>query len=93
MPGLKLTKYVWFKIFKQIICMETRKEVKTIEVDFSCPKCNKGFLRPTNVVLSIYPPSFPHVCNNNECGYNENFGVHYPYIEYISVDLSKSINH
>lgn len=65
--------------------MEIRKEVKTIEVDFKCPKCS-GFLRPNNTILSVFPPVFPHICNNPDCDYMESFRIQYPYIEYITVD-------
>jgi hypothetical protein len=65
--------------------METRKDVKTVQVDFKCPKCNVGFLRPTGVVYSTYPAKFPHKCNH--CDYNETFtDKQYPYMDFVDVD-------
>jgi hypothetical protein len=63
--------------------MEVRKKVDTIKVDFKCPKCNTGFLRPTGRVLTSYPPQYPHRCNNPECDYNETFSDKtYPHLDY-----------
>lgn len=62
---------------------EIRSEVKEVEVDYLCPRCNKGYLRPTGMVLATYPPQFPHFCNNPDCDYTETFrDIRYPYIEY-----------
>jgi hypothetical protein len=63
--------------------MEERKEVKTIKVDYLCPKCGKGYLRPTGQVFTTNPPQYPHRCNNPECDYGETFmGIAYPYFDY-----------
>ncbi len=53
--------------------METKKEVKVFMVDYKCPKCEIGYLRPTGTILSTYPPQIPHRCNNEKCDYGENF--------------------
>jgi hypothetical protein len=45
--------------------MEIRKEVKTIEVDFKCPKCS-GFLRPDNTVLTVFPPRLGEMVDFNK---------------------------
>lgn len=74
--------------------METRKEVRTIQVDYRCPKCNRGFLRPTGNVLTVYPPRYPHKCNNPECDYGETFSDKaYPYIDYEAVDNTIKVVH
>ena len=63
--------------------MEVRKKVDTIKVDYRCPKCGKGFLRPTGQVLYSNPLQYPHRCNNNDCDYGETFtDKSYPYIDY-----------
>jgi len=71
--------------------MEQRIEVKTIQVDFKCPKCISGFLRPTGMVLSTYPPQYPHKCNNPNCDYHERFmEVSYPYTTYERITQSNT---
>lgn len=61
--------------------METTKEVKTIQVDYDCPKCEVGKLRPTGQKLLSYPLQYPHKCT--ECDFTETFrGKTYPYIIY-----------
>lgn len=61
--------------------MEEYKEVKTINVDYRCPQCNVGYLRPTGTCLPVSSPMFPHKCTN--CEYGETFvGRTYPRIVY-----------
>ena len=60
--------------------MEIKKEVKTVEIDYKCPKCKVGRLRPTGVKQMTYPPKYPHKCTN--CDYTETFRNTYPYIDY-----------
>jgi hypothetical protein len=61
--------------------MEQIKEVKPVQVDYKCPKCEQGYLRPTEICHSTHPPLFPHKCTN--CEYGETFsGKKYPYINY-----------
>ncbi len=68
--------------------METRKEVKQVQVDYRCPKCKNGYLRPTGTVLNSNPPQFPHKCNN--CDYMETFrDKQYPYIDYEEITNQK----
>jgi len=69
---------------------ETRKEVKQVQVDYRCPKCNKGYLRPTETVFSTYPPQFPHKCNN--CDYMETFSKQYPHIDYEEIKTNQKLN-
>ena len=67
---------------------EIRSEVKEVLIDYLCPKCNIGHLRPTGTVLTSCPPQFPHKCNN--CDYMETFTVkQYPYIDYEEIDNQK----
>lgn len=62
--------------------MEVRKEAKTIHVDYQCPKCKKGYLRPMGNVLTTNPPIHPHKCNNPQCDFREDFKFTYPYVDY-----------
>ena len=65
--------------FKITCKMETTKEVKTIQVDYECPKCEVGKLRPTGQKLLSNPPQYPHKCT--ECDFTETFrDKTYPYI-------------
>lgn len=61
--------------------MEERREVKTFEVDYKCPKCGIGYLRPIGIISDNSPLTYPHKCNN--CNYTELMkGYKYPYIIY-----------
>lgn len=63
--------------------MEEEKEVKAIKVDFKCPNCLEGYLRPTGIVLTSYPAHYPHICNRESgCGYRQTFEKTYPFIDY-----------
>jgi len=60
---------------------EERREVKTFEVDYKCPKCGAGYLRPTGIAVGGEPIQYPHKCNN--CDYREVMkGYKYPYLVY-----------
>lgn len=61
--------------------MEEIKEVKMVRVDYKCPKCDNGYLRPTGTCLTSSPPIYPHKCTH--CEYSENFkNKTYPYVDY-----------
>lgn len=61
--------------------MEIKTETKQIEVDFECPECKNGKLRPTGEELETFPIQYPHKCN--ECSYTETFvDIQYPYFIY-----------
>ena len=60
--------------------METQQKVETVKIDFKCPKCNDGHLRPTGMALTTHPAQFPHKCT--DCEYGETFYKTYPYIDY-----------
>lgn len=63
--------------------MEEVKDVKTFQIDFKCPLCKEGYLRPTGIVLASYPAQYPHICNRESgCGYTQTFNKTYPHIEY-----------
>ena len=53
--------------------METKEKVETVKVDYKCPKCESGYLRPTGTCLPMNPPLYPHQCNANGCDYGETF--------------------
>jgi len=71
--------------------MEVINEVKTIETDFQCPKCEKGFLRPTGITYLTFPQNYQHTCNNDGCGYIESFNIIYPHVSYEKVDEETEI--
>jgi hypothetical protein len=63
--------------------MEEKRQVKTFEVDYKCPKCGIGYLRPTGIAVGGFPMQYPHSCNNPECDYHEIMkGYQYPYLVY-----------
>lgn len=59
--------------------MEEKNEIKIFQVDYKCPKCAKGYLRPTNEAMDGNSPQHPHECNNPKCKHKETFNVTYPY--------------
>lgn len=66
---------------------ETKSNVKIVKVDYKCPNCEHGYLRPTGQVYTTYPPMIPHMCNAN-CGYSQTFtDKSYPFIDYVPIDL------
>ncbi len=68
--------------------METTKEVKAVRVDYKCPNCQQGYLRPTGTVYTTYPPQIPHKCTH--CDYGETFSdKRYPYIDYVEIDKAE----
>ena len=72
--------------------MEERQKVKTIQVDYKCPRCPTGYLRPTGIVCDNNPPTYPHKCNNPDCDYSKIMkNKKYPYIEYEPHDSSVQI--
>lgn len=61
---------------------ELHHKVETIAVDFQCPVCLTGRLRPIGNVHYTSPLQYPHKCNNPECTYKKTFLKTYPYIDY-----------
>ena len=69
-----------------------RREVRVFQVDYKCPKCGNGYLRPTGIVCSMNPPKRPHKCSNPDCDYAETIiGNAYPYIEFEPIEDSLMI--
>lgn len=71
--------------------METKEEVKTFQVDYTCDKCGVGKMRPSGNVLTTYPVQYPHYCNNPiKCDEIKIFtGITYPYTTYESITIKK----
>lgn len=60
---------------------EATNEVKVVQIVMKCetPGC-AGEMRPGNVVLTSYPPQYPHACT--VCKTNRTYWVAYPQIRY-----------
>ena len=56
------------------------RETRVQQVDQRCPVCNKGWMRPTGIVLTTEPPQYPHKCSS--CGYEAVYPMRYPYTVY-----------
>jgi DNA-directed RNA polymerase subunit RPC12/RpoP len=65
---------------------EEYTNVKPIQVDYKCPKCGKGYLRPTNMTHGSPDVTYPHWCNNKDCDYKVILPQRYPYIEFVPED-------
>jgi len=65
---------------------EVKQDVKMVKVDFSCPECESGYLRPSGTVLTTYPPMFPHMCDNPQCNYGQTFNHNYPIITHEPIE-------
>jgi len=58
--------------------------VQAVKVDYRCPNCKDGYLRPTGECFPTSPPQYPHTCSNEKCDYGETMrNKTYPYIDYI----------
>jgi hypothetical protein len=57
--------------------MAELRKVESQQMDEKCPMCNKGWMRPTGIVVTGEPPQFEHACNN--CGWKNTYPVRYPY--------------
>lgn len=58
---------------------EKEIEVKTFRIHYYCDECEDGELLPTGMLLSSWPPQFPHACN--KCAANKIFSdKRYPII-------------
>lgn len=58
----------------------TQRPIRPIRIDFECDECGKGNYRFGGIVLTSYPPQYPHICNS--CGNKKTFKVKFPYIKY-----------
>ena len=63
---------------------ELRHKCEVYRVDMKCPYCDKGYMKPTGVVLSTFPEQYPHVCD--VCGYCETYYTTYPFNEYVEIN-------
>jgi len=63
---------------------EEQHEAKVIIVDYICDVCKEGKMIPTGMVLSSYPPQYPHVCN--KCGSTTNLKETYPTTRFVKVE-------
>jgi hypothetical protein len=69
-----------------------RTEVRVFQIDYKCPKCGIGYLRPTGIICSANPPMHPHKCSNPDCDYAETIvGNTYPYVGYESIDYKHKL--
>ena len=60
---------------------EQEYKIKPVGVKYICDVCNEGKMLPDgDIVLTSYPPQFPHKCDN--CGHKENFTVKYPNVRF-----------
>lgn len=57
--------------------------LKPVKIDYECDKCKAGRYAFSGIVLTSYPPQYPHVCD--ECDDKKTFNVKYPYIKYIEI--------
>ena len=55
--------------------------IRPIRVDYKCDTCGEGYYRHTGIVLTSYPPQFPHACN--KCGDSRTFWERYPTLRYV----------
>lgn len=58
---------------------EKRIKYDAYVVKMICDKCGKGEMTAGNIMLTSYPPKFPHKCSN--CGYEANYFHRYPYTD------------
>jgi ribosomal protein L37AE/L43A len=61
--------------------MEKRQEVRTVQVDYECPSCKSGFLKPNGQGFLTNPMQYGHECK--VCGFTQTLSRTYPYIDYI----------
>ncbi len=80
---------------------EQRKQVIPVRVSYACDKCGGdvlpyacdkcgGDVLPIDMYVSIYPPRYPHDCQ--QCGERYTFTSLYPRIEYAdAVDVANDL--
>jgi len=56
------------------------RETKVQQVDQKCPTCNKGWMRPTGIVIPGDPTQFEHSCTS--CGAKNMYTERYPFVLY-----------
>lgn len=65
---------------------QMKTPVQTVRVDYVCDKCREGVMRPLNIMLTVYPPLYPHRCTH--CDAEKTLWETYPYIDYVEVSGS-----
>ncbi len=70
---------------------EEYTNVKPVQVDYKCPKCHKGYLRPLIMTYGNPKVEYPHHCNNKDCDYKKILPVRYPYIKFVPKDWEFTI--
>lgn len=65
---------------------EEIEKVEAVKVDFKCPKCETGYLRPNGIAYATNPMQYPHICNNMKCDYKDTFYRNYPFIDYREIN-------
>jgi len=56
------------------------RETKVKQVDQKCPVCQKGWMRPTGIVITGEPAQFEHQCT--VCGWKNMYTERYSYVLY-----------
>lgn len=65
--------------------MEKVAEAKVLIVENVCDKCGNGLMKShKNIAFTVYPPQYPHVCEN--CGHTENYPFSYPYHKLVPIE-------
>ena len=64
--------------------VRTRHEVIGVRSRYFCDHCGDGELFHTGEVLTVYPPLYPHRCDN--CGKDSSLDRPYPYEHFELVD-------
>jgi len=67
---------------------ESKREVKTYNVDYICDECGKGKMKLEGSCLTSFPTQYPHICDN--CGASMTFTkTYYPHVIYEKIDKPK----
>lgn len=66
------------------------KELRVLQIDHICDRCDDGQYRPTGVAYASFPPQYLHKCNN--CGDKRSFGETFPVIRYAEAGTDTSID-
>lgn len=66
---------------------ESKKLVRTYEIDYMCDVCGIGRVLPTGICYTTFPPKFPHECSH--CHEKYIFNFTYPSKQTEVIDASK----
>lgn len=56
------------------------------KIRMKCDECGQGemiFENDNGIILSAYPPQYPHICN--KCGAVHNYTKIYPYHDFVEI--------